>query len=151
MKGQYFITSESVGKGHPDKVADQISDAILDHALISDGCVIGSGSRIAHSVIGVRTQIGKNVTIKNSVVIGADGFESVKERAENVRRGLPHIGIGDGSVIDNAILDKDARVGANVQLVNKDKIKNAEGPNFVIREGIVVIPKSAIVLDGTVI
>ena len=131
--------------------ASRISTATLDRALISDGCVIGAGTRIMHSVIGVRTQIGKNVSIKNSIVIGADGYESAHERAENVRRGLPHVGIGDGSVIENAILDKDARVGANVKLLNKDHIKNGEGPNFVIREGIIVIPKSAIVLDGTVI
>lgn len=131
--------------------ASRISDAALDHALVSDGCVIGSGSRISHSVIGVRTHIGKNVQIKNSVIIGADGYESVKEKAENQRRGLPNIGIGDGTIIDNAILDKDARVGAKVHLCNKDKIKNGEGSNFVIRDGVVVIPKSAIVLDGTVI
>lgn len=131
--------------------ASRMTNATLEHALVADGCVIGSGTRITHSVVGLRTQIGKNVTIKNSILIGADSFESTKEKSENIRRGLPHIGIGDGSIIDNAILDKDARVGAKVHLCNKDKIKNAEGPNFVIRDGIVVIPKSAIVLDGTVI
>ena len=131
--------------------ASRISDAALDHALISDGCVIGSGTRITHSVVGVRTQIGKSVTIKNSVLIGADRYESVAEKAENQRRGLPNMGIGEGSIIDNAILDKDARVGAKVHLCNKARIRDGEGPNFVIRDGVVVIPKSAIVLDGTVI
>jgi glucose-1-phosphate adenylyltransferase len=131
--------------------ASRMSNTTLEHALVSDGCVIGSGTRITHSVIGIRTQIGKNVTIKNSIIIGADSYESSKEKAENVRRGLPHVGIGDGSIIENAILDKDARVGAKVHLCNKDHIKNGEGPNFVIRDGVVVIPKSAIVLDGTVI
>lgn len=131
--------------------ASRMSGVSLEHALVSDGCVLGAGTRITRSVIGIRTQIGKNVQIKNSVVIGADSYESVKEKAENVRRGLPHVGIGDGTIIDNAILDKDARVGAKVHLCNKEKIKNGEGPNFVIRDGIVVIPKSAIVLDGTVI
>lgn len=131
--------------------ASRASNAILEHALISDGCVIGAGTRITHSVVGVRTQIGKNVAIKNSVIIGADGYESAAEKAENQRRGLPNVGIGDGAVIDNAILDKDARIGAKVHLCNKEKIKNGEGPNFVIREGIVVIPRGAIVLDGAVI
>lgn len=131
--------------------ASRVSNASLDHALISDGCVIRSGTNITNSVVGVRTQIGKNVRIKNSVLIGADSYESAKEKAENLRRGLPNIGIGDGSVIENAILDKDARVGSNVQLINKDKVKNVTGPNYVICDGIIVIPKSAIVLDGTVI
>jgi glucose-1-phosphate adenylyltransferase len=131
--------------------ASRMSNATLNQALVADGCVIGAGTTITHSVVGLRTQIGSNCTIKDSILIGADGFESTKEKADNIRRGLPHVGIGDGCVIENAILDKDARVGANVRLCNKDKIKNGEGPNFVIREGIVVIPKSAIVLDGTVI
>jgi glucose-1-phosphate adenylyltransferase len=131
--------------------ASRASNATLEHALMADGCVIGAGTRISRSVIGVRTQIGKNVVIKNSVIIGADGYESAAEKAENQRRGLPNIGIGDGAIIDNAILDKDARIGAKVHLCNKDKIKNGEGPNFVIREGIVVIPRGAIVLDGAVI
>jgi glucose-1-phosphate adenylyltransferase len=131
--------------------ASLVNQAILDHALIADGCVIGTGTKIIHSVIGVRTHIGKNVTLKNTVIIGADGYESTQEKADNQRRGLPNVGIGDNTTIENAILDKDARVGANVRLCNKDKIKNGEGPNFVIRDGIVVIPRSAIVLDGSVI
>jgi glucose-1-phosphate adenylyltransferase len=131
--------------------ASRVNAAVLDHVLVSDGCVIGAGTKITHTVVGVRTQIGRNVILKNSVIIGADGYESAHEKAENLRRGLPNVGIGDNCVIENAILDKDARIGANVRLCNKDKIKNGEGPNFVIREGIVVIPRSAIVLDGTVI
>jgi glucose-1-phosphate adenylyltransferase len=131
--------------------ASRINGAALDRVLTSDGCVIGSGTKISNSVVGIRTQIGRNVSIKNSVLIGADFYETVQEKSENQRRGLPNVGIGDNTTIDNAILDKDARVGANVKLCNKDKIKNGEGPNFVIRDGIIVIPKSAIVLDGTVI
>lgn len=131
--------------------ASRMSNATLNQALVADGCVIGAGTRITHSVVGARTQIGSNCMIKDSILIGADNYESTKEKADNVRRGLPHVGIGDGCVIENAILDKDARVGASVRLCNKEKIKNGEGPNFVIRDGIVVIPKSAIVLDGAVI
>jgi glucose-1-phosphate adenylyltransferase len=131
--------------------ASRLTAAVLDHAIISDGCVIGAETKITRSVIGVRTQIGSNVTIRNSVIIGADGYESLQEKADNKLRGLPNVGIGDGCVIDNAILDKDARVGRNVHLLNRDKVKNGEGPNFVIREGLVVIPRGATVLDGTVI
>jgi glucose-1-phosphate adenylyltransferase len=131
--------------------ASLINEAVLDHALVSDGCLIGVGTKIIHSVIGVRTQIGKNVVLKNSIIIGADGYESAKQKADNQRRGIPHVGIGDGTIIENAILDKDARIGANVRLCNKEKIKNGEGPNFVIRDGLIVIPRDAIVLDGTVI
>jgi glucose-1-phosphate adenylyltransferase len=131
--------------------ASRITGATLDEALISDGCVIGAGTTITRTVIGVRTQIGRNVTVKNSVLIGADRFETAAEKAENARRGLPNLGVGDGTVIEDAILDKDARVGANVRIVNKGRVTEGEGTNFVIRDGVVVIPRAAIVTDGTVI
>ena len=114
-------------------------------------CVIGAGTTITRSVIGVRTQIGRNATLHNSVLIGADLYDTPTERADNQRRGLPSLGIGDGSVIDNAIVDKNARIGVNVRIINRDHVQEADGDNYVIREGIVVIPKSAVVLDGTVI
>ena len=114
-------------------------------------CVIGAGTTITRCVIGIRTQIGRNVTLRDSVLIGADRYDIQEEREENQRRGLPNLGIGDGSVIDNAILDKDCRIGVNCRIINKDRVQNSEGKNFVIRDGVVVIPKGAILLDGTVI
>jgi glucose-1-phosphate adenylyltransferase len=131
--------------------AARIIDAHLEQCLIGDGCVVQSGTHIERCVLGIRTQIGMNVQLLNSVIIGADRFETEAERAENRSRGIPSFSVGDNSVIDNAILDKDCRVGANVQIVNKSKVQVGEGKNFVIREGIVVIPKGAIVPDGTVI
>ncbi len=131
--------------------ASRLSGASLERCVVSDGCVIGEGTRLTHSVVGVRTRIGCRTTIRDSVLIGADRFETDQERNENRRRGLPDFTVGDGAVIENAILDKDCRVGSNVRIVNKDRKENAEGENFVIRDGVVVIPKGAIVLDGTVI
>ena len=131
--------------------ASRVNAARLDHCLVSDGCVIGAGTTITRCVIGIRTQIGRNVTLRDSVLLGADGYDNQEERDENQRRGLPNLGIGDGSVIDNAILDKDSRIGVNCRIINKDRIQNSEGQNFVIRDGVVVIPKGAVVLDGTVI
>ena len=131
--------------------ASRMNGATLKNCLISDGCTIGEGATITHSVVGVRTQIGRNVKITNSVVIGADRFETVEEREEDRRRGVPSLGVGDNSVIDGAIVDKDACIGANVRIVNRDRLTEVDGPNYVIREGVVVIPKAAVVMDGTVI
>jgi len=131
--------------------ASRITDATLDQCLISDGCVIQQGARIDRSVIGVRSRIGHNAAIHNSVVIGADRFETDAERADNERRGVPNFGVGDGSVIERAILDKDCRIGRNVQIVNSRRVQNEVGERYVIREGIVVIPKATVVPDGTVI
>lgn len=131
--------------------ATRIIDATLDGCLVSDGCVVQSGSRIDRCILGVRTQIGRNVRLRNTVVIGADRFETDSEKADNRQRGIPNVGVGDGSVIENAILDKDCRVGANVQILNRARLEEAEGTNYVIRDGVVVIPKAAMVPDGTII
>ncbi len=131
--------------------ASRIIGAKLHQSLVSDGCVIQAGAQISHSVIGLRSRIGRNVTIRDTVFIGADRFETDAERATNQTRSLPDIGVGDGSVIERAILDKDCRIGKNVRLINKKHVENEEGSNYVIRDGIVVIPKGIMVPDDTVI
>jgi glucose-1-phosphate adenylyltransferase len=129
----------------------RVSGASLERCLVSDGCVVQSGARLTHSVLGVRTRIGHDTTIRDTVIIGADRFETDQERATNRRRGIPDFTVGNGTVIENAILDKDCRVGSNVRIINEGKRQDGEGENYVIRDGIVVVPKGAVVLDGTVI
>jgi glucose-1-phosphate adenylyltransferase len=131
--------------------ASRLSGATLQECLISDGCVVEAGANLVHSVVGVRTRIGRNVTVRDSVLIGADRFETDAERADNRQRGLPDFTIGDDTLIERAILDKDCRIGRGVRIVNRDKKETADGSNYVIRDGIVVIPKGAVVMDGTVI
>jgi glucose-1-phosphate adenylyltransferase len=131
--------------------ASRIHGAVLEQCLISDGCIIEPGTRIEHCVVGVRSRIGRNVTLRNSVVIGADRYETEAERTGNERRETPHLGVADGAVIENAILDKDCRIGRNVHIVNQRKLDNYEGDNYVIREGIVVVPKATAIPNGTVI
>jgi glucose-1-phosphate adenylyltransferase len=123
----------------------------LDDVLVSDGCVIQEGTHIRRSVIGVRTQIGRDVRISNSVIIGADAFENAETKAANQARGLPNFGIGDGCVIDNAILDKDCRIGRNVRITNDKKVQNYQCDDYVITDGIVVVPKGRVLADNTVI
>ena len=108
-------------------------------------------SKIERSVIGVRSQIGRNVTMRDTVLIGADNYETEAEKASNRSRGIPNLGVGDNCVIEGAILDKDCRIGKHVQIVNRKGIQDGEGSNYVIRDGIVVIPRGAVVPDGTVI
>jgi len=131
--------------------ASRVSAATLREALISDGCVIQTGARVERSVIGVRSRIGRNALIRSSVLNGADRFETEAEHAMNRERGVPDIGIGDNAVIERAIIDKDCRVGHNVQLVNRKKVANEEGPNYIIRDGIVALTRGAIIPDGTII
>jgi glucose-1-phosphate adenylyltransferase len=131
--------------------ASRVNGASLREALISDGCVIQSGARIEHSVIGLRSRIGKNAMIRDSVLTGADRIETEVEKAENRAKGVPNIGLGCNVVIERTILDKDCRVGNNVQLINHRGIENGEGPNYVIRAGIIAIARGTVIPDGTVI
>jgi glucose-1-phosphate adenylyltransferase len=131
--------------------ASRVCSAHLEECLISDGCVVDSGTRIKRSVVGVRSRIGQNVTIRDTVIIGADIFETDAERAANRDRGLPDLGVGDGTVIERAILDKNCRIGRSVQIVNRGNVEEADGKTHVIREGVVVIPKGVTIPDGTVI
>jgi glucose-1-phosphate adenylyltransferase len=129
--------------------ASRLSAAHLDHCLVSDGCLVQAGTRVERCVLGLRTRLGQHVQVRDTVLIGADRFETDAERAGNRRRGIPDLGVGDYSIIENAILDKDCRVGAGVKVLNRKQVQNEDGKNYVIREGIVVIPKGAVVPDGT--
>ncbi len=131
--------------------ASRISAASVEQCLVSDGCVVHSGSTLTRCVMGVRTRIGSNSRLRDTVLMGADHFETDQDRADNHRRGVPDMIVGNGCVIENAILDKDCRIGNNVRIVNRKKLENDDGSNYVIRDGIVVIPKGAVVLDDTVI
>jgi glucose-1-phosphate adenylyltransferase len=131
--------------------ASRVGSAHLEQCLISDGCLIDDGARLERCVIGIRTRLGRHVTLRDTVVNGADRIELEQERLLNHGHGLPDLGIGDNSVIERAILDKDCRIGADVQIVNRRNLQQAEGDNFVIRDGVVVIPNGAVVPDGTII
>ena len=133
--------------------ASRITGAALEQSLIADGCVIGSGSRIERSLIGVRSRIGRDCTIRDTVLIGSDEFETDAERAENRRLKRPDLNIGDGAVIERAILDKDSRIGRGVKLLNREGRQEADGPNgaYYIRDGIICVPRGAIIPDGVVV
>jgi glucose-1-phosphate adenylyltransferase len=131
--------------------ASRVGEAEMEHCLISDGCVIEAGTQMTRCVLGVRSRIGRQVVLRDTVLIGADRFETDLERAANRARGIPDFTVGDGSVIERAILDKDCRIGRNVQIANRRNVENDEGDLYVIRDGIVVIPKGTVVPDGTVI
>ena len=93
--------------------------------------------------------MGPGVRIYQSVVMGADVHESDTDRTRNAERGVPNIGIGAGSTIHRAIIDKNARIGAGVIISNDARVEEADGEGYHIREGIVVVPKDAVIPDGT--
>jgi glucose-1-phosphate adenylyltransferase len=130
----------------------RIAGATVTNSLISDGCLIGKGSVIENSVIGVRAQIGENATIRNTYIMGTDLYEQDRHLADNARAGRPSFGVGANSIIENAIIDKNARIGRNVQIRNAaGLVEDESSPLYVIRDKIVVIPKQTILPDNFVI
>jgi glucose-1-phosphate adenylyltransferase len=115
-------------------------------SLISDGCVIGEGAVIENSVVGHRCKIGKNVRISNSILMGADFYQSAEELAEEKAQGLPPIGIGDGSVVDGVIVDKNCRIGHGVHVSNAHPL-SAGNTDVVVADGIIIVPKGTMLPD----
>jgi glucose-1-phosphate adenylyltransferase len=131
--------------------ASRVMGAKLRECLISDGCVIEAGADITKCIVGVRSRIGKNVTIRDTIILGADRYETDADRATNRANNRPDLLIGEGTLIERAILDKEVRIGRNVKIINQRGVTDDEGDNYVIRDGIVAIPRGTIISDGTVI
>ncbi|HAF12724.1 MAG TPA: glucose-1-phosphate adenylyltransferase [Blastocatellia bacterium] len=132
----------------PSKVEEsQILDSIL-----SDGCIV-NGAAITNSVIGLRSRIGKGVRVDASFLMGADYYQTIEEMRADSLIDMPRVGIGEGTIINRAIIDKNARIGSGVQLVNDARILEADGENnsYYIRDGIIIVPKNAVIRDGTVV
>jgi glucose-1-phosphate adenylyltransferase len=123
--------------------------ATIRRSLIADGCIIGDGAVIENSVIGVRCRIGNHVTIRNSVLMGADFYQEEGELAADAARGTPFLGVGDNTHIEGAIVDKNCRIGRNVRIANERNLQESpETPECMICDGIVVVPKDAVLTDG---
>lgn len=124
--------------------ASVIRSAKINNAMISDGCTIEE-STIENSLIGIRAIIQPGTTLKNVILMGADHYE-INYSAES---GVPRIGIGRDCHIENAIIDKNARVGDRVVISPKGKAPDTDGEGYYVRDGIVVIPKNSVIPAGT--
>jgi glucose-1-phosphate adenylyltransferase len=125
----------------------RIYDVKLDDVLLADGCVV-EGAEIRNAVIGIRSIISDDVVIHNTVMMGADYYEAEARRKPV---DAPPIGIGHGSRISGAIIDKNARIGEEVQIKPFPGGVDQDQETWSVRDGIVVVPKSAVIPDGTVI
>ncbi|MBL0133524.1 MAG: glucose-1-phosphate adenylyltransferase [Chitinophagaceae bacterium] len=128
----------------------KISGTTLEKTIIAEGCIINA-SRVENSVIGIRTRIGNGTTIVSSYVMGSDFFETMEEMIHNVEKGIPKLGIGERCYIRNAILDKNCRIGNDVRINGGHHLENTDHSLYVVKDGIVVIKKGAVLPDGFVI
>lgn len=127
----------------------KVIDSEVERSILGDGCIIEAGSKIHHSVVGLRSRIGEGCQIFDSLLMGADYYEQIDECS--LVDGCTPIGVGAGTEIRGAIVDKNARIGQNCKIVNMDGVEEAmrEEQGYVIRDGVVVIIKDAMIADGT--
>ncbi|PYL03000.1 MAG: glucose-1-phosphate adenylyltransferase [Verrucomicrobia bacterium] len=138
-----FFEPESPIYTHPRFLpGSKINGATLRKAIVSDGCII-SDAHLERCVVGIRSVIQSGATIRNSIVMGADYFELGQTDSSQ-----PPIGIGCNCVIDRTIIDKNARINDGVVITPEGKPSNLDGDNYFIRDGIVVIPKNAVIPAG---
>ncbi len=128
--------------------ASKINGAQIDHAIISDGCII-SHADIQESIVGIRSIIASGSRLHRAIVLGCDYYESALSIAEHQARGVPSIGIGRNTVIENAIIDKNARIGNDVHISPAGKPDSVDHELYYIRDGIVIVPKNGVVPHGT--
>src|SRR2546423_3183841 len=125
--------------------ATKINGGHIETSLIADGCILNNAT-VRNTVLGLRSILGSGARLDRAVVMGCDYYEL--ERSDT---SVPSLGIGDNTTIENAIIDKNARVGNNCTISPRDKPKDLDHALYFVRDGIVIIPKNGIVPHGTVI
>ena len=130
----------------------KIEETEINDSIISDGCII-NGAKVTNSVVGLRSRISKGVQMEASYMMGADIYQTFEDMRNDLAKELPRVGIGEGTIVKHAIIDKNVRIGKNARLLNEAGVMEAEGPNgsYFIRDGIIILPKNAVIPDGTVI
>ena len=99
--------------------------------------------------VGPHAPPAEEVSLDRVMMMGSDFYEDEDDFDYNRQLGIPNIGIGKGSVIRKAIIDKNAHIGENVRILNEERIQNFDGPGYYIRDGIVIVPKNGILPGGT--
>ncbi|ERN41189.1 glucose-1-phosphate adenylyltransferase [Rubidibacter lacunae KORDI 51-2] len=124
----------------------------VTESIIGEGCIL-KDCQISHSVLGVRSRVESGCSIEDTLLMGNDFYETSGERDSSAQAGTIPVGIGQNTTIRRAIVDKNARIGRDVLIVNKDRIEESarEDEGFYIRSGIVTILKNAVIADGTTI
>jgi glucose-1-phosphate adenylyltransferase len=129
--------------------ASKLNRCAIDHVVIGDGSIL-TDSAIKHSVLGIRSFIGEGTQLEDTIVMGADYYETPEQRVGNQGKGRPHLGVGRNCRIRGAIIDKNTRIGDGCVLTADGKPDGTyAGGAVIIRDGVLVVPKNAIVPAGT--
>jgi glucose-1-phosphate adenylyltransferase len=130
--------------------ASRIQACTVGSSLISDGSIIEE-ARIERTIVGIRSRVGARSRLRDTLVLGADYYETEEEMKEARRLNLPPVGIGAETQIERAIIDKNARIGRGVRITSKAEEPDRDGDGYHIRSGIVIVGKNGVLRDGTVV
>jgi glucose-1-phosphate adenylyltransferase len=119
----------------------------IDKSIIAEGCII-NGAKIEHSVIGIRSRVDSESTIINSYLMGNDHYQNLEEISANISKKNINIGVGKRCFINNTIVDKNCRIGNDVRLNGGKHLENSDTKLYTIKDGIIVVKKSAVLPDG---
>ena len=125
----------------------KISGTTLEKTILAEGSIIHA-SRIEHSVIGIRSRIGNGTTISNCYLMGSDYYETLEQISSDYQTGIPLVGIGNNCNINNAIIDKNCRIGDDVTINGGSHLENSDHALYTVKDGIVVLKKGAILPNG---
>lgn len=125
----------------------KVSGSTLEKTVIAEGSIINA-QRMEKCVVGIRSRVGHGSTVINSYIMGSDYYETLGDIADDQSKGIPLLGIGNDCFIQNAILDKNCRIGNNVYINGGTHLENNDQPLYTIKDGIVVIKKGAILPNG---
>ncbi|MBI1928364.1 glucose-1-phosphate adenylyltransferase [Candidatus Poribacteria bacterium] len=128
----------------------KVNSSSIRSSILSEGSIIDD-SEIDRSIIGIRSIISNRSRIYRSVLMGADFYETEAQKKQNRDAGMPNVGIGKNCLVQGAIIDKNARIGENSIIANTEHKDNFDGDNYSIRDGIVIVPKDATIMPGTVV
>ena len=128
----------------------KVNGAEINHAIISDGCIINR-SVINHSIVGIRSTVSEGCNLNRTILLGSDYYEPEVSIQQFESSGIPRIGVGRNTRIENAIIDKNARIGENCVISPVGKEEHVDHPLYYIRDGIVIVPKNGIIPSGTII
>jgi glucose-1-phosphate adenylyltransferase len=125
----------------------KISGTIINKAIIAEGSIIHA-KEISQSVIGIRSRIGKGTVIKNTYIMGCDFYETIEQIHQKTLAGKPILGIGEGCIIEDAIVDKNCSIGNDVHIKGGSHLEKLDHPLYTVKDNIIVIKKGAIIPNG---
>jgi glucose-1-phosphate adenylyltransferase len=129
----------------------KLLDCRIESSIITEGCII-NGATMTDSIIGIRSRIEHGTRLEGVLMMGSDFYQNLEELQRDEARGYPRVGLGRNCNIRRAIIDKNARIGSGVQILNEAGVKDFDGgEQYSVRDGIVIVPKNSVIEDGTVI